>query len=82
MFYDPTSWIKLDAQYYTNLIMMLIQLSVAGIFIRFVWKKMPVENKVKTNSTLMIIFLGTLGMWLWLPNKREFSKLEDKQKSS
>ena len=35
------------------------------------WNKLPIEKKKKVDNTLMILFLGTVGMWLWLPNQKE-----------
>jgi len=45
-------------------------LSVA-IFIWFIWVKMPKDKKSNINNTLMIVFLGIIGLWLWFPNKKE-----------
>jgi nicotinamide riboside transporter PnuC len=77
VFSDIKLWIQLDTQYHAYVLVAIFQYATVGVFIWFVWRKMPGERKPKTNSTLMIIFLGIIGMWLWLPNKRELNKLED-----
>jgi len=40
--------------------------------------KFPSSTKIKWNNALMILFLPLLGMWFWLPNKRELSKIKEK----
>ncbi|MDP2058443.1 MAG: hypothetical protein Q8J97_01805 [Flavobacteriaceae bacterium] len=54
--------------------MAITHLIVTGVFIWFIWKKLPRGNKNKIDNTLMILFLGLIGMWLWLPNKNEIKK--------
>lgn len=69
-------WMKLDDEYHVNIALFIFQLGTIAFFIWYVWKKFPGERKQKTNHTLMIVFLGIIGMWLWLPNKRELEKLK------
>jgi hypothetical protein len=45
------------------------------IIIWYNWKKMPIDRKKKIDNTFMIMLLGIIGMWLWMPNKEEASKL-------
>ena len=40
------------------------------IILRFIWKKSNIEKKKKWDKTWMIIFLGVLGMWLWIVNEK------------
>lgn len=75
IFVDSTLWVKLDFEYKTNWLIGGLNLIVAGIFIWFNWAKMPLEKKTKTDNTLLILFLGIIGMWLWIPNKRDMDKL-------
>ena len=56
----------------------ILHFLVMTIIIWYNWKKMPIERKKKIDNTLMILFLGILGMWFWLPNKMEFNKLIEK----
>ncbi len=51
---------------------------ILALFIWFNWKRMPIDKKHKTNNTFMLLFLGVIGMWLWLPNKGEVNKLVEK----
>ena len=78
VFTDTKLWAKLDFDYKANWLIMGLNLIVAGIFIWFNWKKMPIERKSKTNNTFMILFLGIIGMWLWIPNRSEINKLTEK----
>lgn len=78
IFADSKLWIKLDFDYKANWLIWTLNLIVAGIFIWFNWTKMPIKKKTKTNNTFMILFLGIIGMWLWIPNKREINKLTEK----
>lgn len=75
IFTDSKLWIKLDFDYKANWVIFGLTLIVTGIFIWFNWTRMPIGNKTKTNNTFMILFLGIIGMWLWIPNKREIDKL-------
>lgn len=65
----------LDINYHANKIIWLLNVFTAATFIWFNWKKLPIEKNKKTNNTLMIIFLGLIGMWLFIPNKRELDKM-------
>ena len=71
-------WIKIDFDYKINWVILGLNLIVSGIFIWYNWTKMPIEKKNKSNNTFLILFLGTIGMWLWIPNKRELKKLIEK----
>ena len=53
----------------------LFHLLVMGIIIWYNWKKMPINRKKKIDNTLMILFLGIIGMWFWIPNKTELNNL-------
>ncbi len=70
---------NLDRDYYFSTILGFSLLSLIGIFIWYNWKKLPIERKKKVNNTWMLDLLGVfgfgiIGMWLWLPNKREIKK--------
>ncbi|MFW6020246.1 MAG: hypothetical protein ACOCPM_06655 [Bacteroidales bacterium] len=81
VFTDTTLWMKLDFAYKTNWMFWGLHYMIAGIFIWFIWQKMPVENKKKAYNTFVILFLGIIGMWLWLPDNRELSRLSKNQHS-
>ena len=36
---------------------------------------MNYEKKDRNENILMILFLGVIGMWIWLPNKEELKVL-------
>jgi len=62
----------------SGFIIWILHFIVMTIIIWYNWKKMPIIRKKKIDNTLMILFLGILGMWFWLPNKMEFNKLIEK----
>lgn len=62
----------------SGFIIWLLHLLVTGIIIWYNWKKMPILRKKKIDNTLMILFLGIIGMWFWIPNKKELNKLTEK----
>lgn len=41
------------------------------------WTKLPIPKKMKLNNTYMIVFLGILGMWLWMPSSDDIDGLSD-----
>lgn len=75
IFTNSYLWFKLDYEYKANWLIFGLNFIVSGIFIWYNWTKLPIENKTKTNNTFMILFLGIIGMWLWIPNKNELEKL-------
>ena len=62
VFSNAKLWVKLDFEYKVNWLIWGLNLITMGVFIWFNWKKLPIEKKNKTNNTLMIIFLGIIGM--------------------
>ena len=50
---------------------LLVYYTSIGIFIWFIWNRMPVSRKTKWNDTIMILCLKVIGMWLWLPNQNQ-----------
>jgi hypothetical protein len=79
VFSNAKLWVKLDFEYKVNWLIWGLNLIVMGVFIWFNWTKLPIEKKTKTNNTFMILFLGIIGMWLWIPNQREINKMIEKQ---
>ena len=67
VFYDQEFWVKMDNEYKINIILGLFHIIVVGIFIKNIWNDNLIENKEKVNNSLMIVFLGIIGMWIWLP---------------
>ncbi len=61
--------------YKINWIMRILHLLIAAIFILYNWKWLPIEKKKKKDNTWMILFLGVIGMWLWIPTKTELHVL-------
>ena len=78
IFIDSKLWIKLDLEYKANWLILGLNFIVTRVFLWFNWTRMPIENKMKTNNTFLILFLGIIGMWLWIPNKNEFCELTEK----
>src|SRR5690606_33234727 len=74
-FFYTTLWVIIDLKYNLSWFVWGFHYMIVGIFIWYIWKRMPVEKKVKTDNTLLVLFLGVIGMWLWLPNKKEREKL-------
>ena len=70
-FSDNRELIKIIFQYRMDYLMIIFHYLIVGIFISFIWKKLPSDKKSNTNNTLMILFLGIIGMWIWIPNKNE-----------
>lgn len=75
IFTSLSLWVKLDTIYKMNWVIFLLNFTIIGIFIWYIWKRYPAEKKQKTNNTIMILFLGIIGLWLWFPNKKEIDKI-------
>jgi len=70
-------WIEQNLSYNESLIIFgLMNYLGIAIFLWYIWKKYPGDKKKKTNDSLMIVFVGIIGMWLWLPNEKELNKLK------
>lgn len=70
-------WLRLYSGYHSDILIWSLNLVVAGIFVWYDWMKLPTNRRNKINNTFMILFLGIIGMWLWLPNRREIEKLTE-----
>ena len=75
-FTNPQLWMKLDFDYNLNWIIGIVHIAVVATFIWYDWKKMPDNESQKMKNTFLILLLGIIGMWLWLPNKTEIDKLK------
>jgi len=75
IFFKPKIQFQLDQSYKLNWIIWVLNIVVIGYFIWYNWKKLPIPKNEKINNTLMIVFLGVIGMWIWLPNKAEIEKI-------
>jgi hypothetical protein len=69
--------IALDNNMYQSLVW--LNLLVICYFIWFIWTKMPTSQIDKIRGSLLIFFLGILGMWIWFPSKRKIDKLFSEQ---
>jgi cell division protein FtsW (lipid II flippase) len=79
VFLNAELWIELDFEYKVNWLIWRLHLIVMGIFIWFNCTRLPIEKKTKINNIFMILFLGIIGMWLWVPNQREINNMIEKQ---
>lgn len=87
IFSNGTYWFNSSEKNIHNIIIWILSFIASGFFIWFFhllvmgiiiwynWKKMPIGRKKKIDNTLMILFLGLIGMWLWIPNKTELNNL-------
>lgn len=41
------------------------------VFIWYNWKKLPIHRKAKIDNTWLILMMGLIGLWLWIPNKKQ-----------
>lgn len=48
---------------------------ILALFLIVNWTQKPFGRKGKLGNTLLLILLGFIGMWLWLPDKKEQSKI-------
>ena len=78
MFADHETYVKMIFNFHLDWIVAIINYTIAGIFLWYNWKKLPIEKKKKADSTWMILLLGIIGMWLWIPNKAEIKKINEK----
>ncbi len=69
--------IALDNNMYQSLVW--LNLLVICYFIWFIWAKMPSSQIEKIRGSLLIFFLGILGMWIWFPTKRKIDKLDSEK---
>lgn len=68
---------KLMLNFHLDWILVALNYIVAGIFLWYNWKKLPITKKKKIDSTWMILLLGIIGMWFWIPNKAEIKKMNE-----
>jgi len=78
LFTDNNLWTKIDYEYNANWIVLIFHCLVVVVFIFYIWREYPFEGKKKVNDIIMILFLGLIGMWLWLPNFKDLNKSNEK----
>ncbi|PIA78514.1 hypothetical protein BFR04_02985 [Gaetbulibacter sp. 4G1] len=44
------------------------------LFLWFIWRKTDFENAKKHRSTHLVLWLGFLGMWIWILDNKKFIK--------
>lgn len=71
----------LNVEYSLRTIVEIFFILFKAYFIWFIWKKHPQTKQGRLLDSLMVFFLGIIGMWLWFPNKKQISSLT-KTKSS
>jgi hypothetical protein len=75
IFIDSNLFFNLIEFYSFNIILLVLHTIVVNLFLKFLWKDYPENKKYKTNKTSMILFLGLIGLWIWLSNKKELENL-------
>ena len=76
MFSDTAMSLKLNEDFHLNILLTTYSWALTAVFIWYNWKKLPIDKKKKKDKTWMLALLGIaglgiIGMWLWLPNKKE-----------
>ena len=61
-----------------NRYLLVSSLLIYTIFIWYNWKRLPIPRKNKIENTWMILFLNLIGLWLWLPNKKQIEAYGEK----
>lgn len=69
-------FIELKMRFHSNMIIIILNFIISLTFIWFNWKKLPYSKSKKIDNTLMMLFLGIIGMWIWLPNQKELEKIK------
>ena len=68
-------WLKLNSLYRSDMLFTVINITLTIIIMWYNWSHLPIEKEKKIENTWMILFLGIIGIWLWLPNKKEISEM-------
>lgn len=56
--------------------------SFSAVVLWYNWKRFPLERKKKLENTWMILLLGIIGLWLWMPTKKEVESMNISLKDS
>ena len=78
MFTDLDTYFKLIYDNYSKWILASMNFSVAAIILWYNWTRLPIDKKKRIDNTWLILLLGVIGMWLWIPNKEEIEKMNQK----
>lgn len=81
IFIDSDLWLYLNDSFQSDIIFGVLNFIIAGVMIWYNWKYLPFEKKKKWDKTWMIIFLGIIGMWLWMPNSEDISEIIENNNS-
>lgn len=66
---------SLDADYYTMWWILGYHLIMWVVILWLNWTKFPIPQKLKLNNSILVTFLGILGMWLWMPSSDDIDGL-------
>ena len=66
-YYDNKLWILIDNDFKANIIIGIFHLIVVGLFLKEIWSNNSTEKNKRTENTFMILILGIIGMWIWIP---------------
>ena len=56
-------------------ILWIFQVIFTIVVMRYERKNIPITQKKKNDNLAMIMFTGIIGLWLWLPNKKEIEQI-------
>ncbi|HLS29887.1 MAG TPA: hypothetical protein VK021_03450 [Flavobacteriaceae bacterium] len=73
---DKKLWAKLD-EFNTLWVIIIYHSIILMIILWLNWTKLPIKRKMKINNTYMVVFLGILGMWLWMPSSDDIDGLSN-----
>jgi|SRR5690554_1282330 len=70
-----SKWLNPYLFFYVLFALIILHFIYVVIFIIYIKSRYPANSNQKIKDVIMILFLGIIGMWLWLPTKDELEQL-------
>jgi|SRR5690625_156290 len=74
---DKQLRLKLDDNFQALWVILIFHIVMLSIILWLNWTKFPINKKMKMSNTYLVVFLGILGMWLWMPSSNDIDNLSN-----
>lgn len=62
-----------------SIILWVFQMIFTFVVMKYERNNMPIDRKKNNDNIQMVMFTGIIGLWLWLPNKKEINHIIKKE---
>src|SRR5690625_7347280 len=74
---DKQLRLKLDDNFQGLWVILIFHIVMLRIILWLNWTKFPINKKMKMPYAYIVVFLGIVRMWLWMPSCNDIDKLSN-----